>query len=421
MGLQLKGPETLTFLQLREAEHLKKRPALQSNFSFSTFLNGNFKSRPSDDSLFNSLAQLLEQLTDKVGAESALLAYHKSGIQQTVQVGSTTQKCELTEEEQQQLEAGNPLVRPQTYVHPIENNNNFAGLIYLFKNSDSWKPLSSDLVQAYALLCTQNIRMQQKQDNLRKYADSLLHKKKELEKIQEYNQNLLSITTHDLSSPLTAVSGYLDMIDQCLESDDSKQQIQKYHKQIESGVNDVSDMLKQLSEVIKFKKGFLSLDTVKVDVNWVVNDICEILQANAAKKEINLQTIPADRPIYIEVDIIKFKRIIYNLVSNAIKYTQRKKNINVRIGATDSQVCVQVKDEGIGISEDKLDKIFQPFVKLNETKNETCSQGLGLYISSYFAELMGGEINAQSTSGEGSTFTIHLPRVVVTMPHANTG
>lgn len=413
----------MSFLHIWKAENSANRASLQSRFSFSNFLTGDFKSDQNNDPHFTKLQHLLEQLVQKIGAHGGFLAYYISGIQTKISVGKINHDYDLTPEEQSQLEYGNPVVKRDAYVYPIRRQNQFTGLIYLFRNAETWQPLSDELVQAYALLCAQNLQMEYEQNNLTKYANSLLDKKKELEKIQNYNQNLLSITTHDLSSPLNAVSGYLEMIDQCLEEDKSTQKLQKYHKQIQSGVSDVSDMLQQLSEVIKYKKGFLTLDKVTVDVNWIVNDICELLKANARKKDIELKAVPCERPIYIDVDIVKFKRIIYNLVSNAIKYTGRQKHIFVRIQADENNVQVQVKDEGIGISEDKLDKIFQPFVKLNKNEKgeDGCSQGLGLYISSYFVELMGGKILAQSKSGKGSTFTINLPRVAMATLQSQTG
>lgn len=417
----------MSFQEIWKIEGTPDWHALQPEFSFSTFLRGNFKTEKSSDHLFNSLQDLLEQLIQKVGARGGLLGYHKSGIQSTISAGITPHELNITFQDQERLKNGHSISKPKVFVHPIRKNNRLAGIIYIFKNPDSWEPLCSELVHAYALLCAKNLQMQHKQEDLAKYANSLVEKKKELEKIQEYNQNLLSITTHDLSSPLNAVSGYLEMVDECMGGDKNRQKIQRYYKQIQSGVNDVSDMLNQLNEVIKFKKGFLTLNKVKVDVNWIVKDICELLQANAAKKEIVLKALPADKPIYVEVDIVKFKRIIYNLVSNAIKYTGRNKHIYVHLQATDHNVQVQVKDEGIGISEDKLDKIFQPFVKLNQGEKPTvkespgCSQGLGLYISSYFVELMGGRIVARSKTGKGSTFTIILPRVAFIIPQSNTG
>ena len=362
---------------------------------------------------------MLHKLVKKTGASGGIISYDHSGGPKVIHIGEGKATLSLPKNEQRILLMGKPLSKPDAYIHPINCKDCVCGLISLHHNAENRNPLSEDLVQAYAQLAAQNIDMQKSQHSLTQYANSLLEKKNELEKIQQYNQNLLSITTHDLSSPLNAVSGYLDLINDTLNEGRNTEKIKHYHQRIQSGVNDVSEMLGQLDEVIKYEKGFLTLDTVEINVNWLVEEVCDVLTANAQAKGVDLQVSTPDDPVYVEMDVVKFKRVIYNLVSNAIKYTSTTRHVHVALTCCDDEVKLCVRDEGIGISEDKLEAIFEPFVKLNDDRENKFSKGLGLYISSYFVDLMGGTIKVQSTAGKGSIFTVMMPWVASAVSEYN--
>jgi len=351
---------------------------------------------------------LLSQLVDKTKARGGGLAHNSLGSHKILTAGQFGGEVKMTENECRLLLMGKAFFKKGFYLHPIFNEERLAGIIYLKFNPQTWEPVYKELVQAYAHLVSQNFKIHRKQSQLSDYADSLHQKKRELERIQKYNQNLLSITTHDLSSPLNAVSGYLEMIDDCLQNKESANKLYHYCKRVQSGVEDVSDILNQLNEVVKLKKGFSSLNSVKADANWMIKDVCNLLKSRAKKKNINLQIETKDTPAYVKVDMVKFKRVIHNLVSNAIKYTPQNKSIDVQTYKKNEQIYVQVRDHGIGISQEDMETIFDPFTKLHSSTSQS-SCGLGLYISSYFMKLMNGKIMVESKEGKGSTFTVAVP------------
>jgi signal transduction histidine kinase len=363
-----------------------------------------------EDNLCANLQTLLNQLVDKTKAGGGMLSYNRFGTRKFLINGDIKKKFEMSERDRSLLLAGEYFVKGKTHIYPISNNNHLLGIICINVNRWTWKPLCKDLAYAYAYIAAQSFKMHRKQHALSEPPDSLFKKKQELEQIQKYNQNLLSITAHDLSSPINAVSGYLEMIDECLGNKEDANKIYHYYKRIQSGVNHVSDMLTQLNEVVKLEKGFLSLSSAKVDINWIIKEVCDLLKANAAKKEIDLQVSIKGEAIYAEVDVLKFKRVIYNLVSNAIKYSRKHQQICVQTSMKTEWVYVHVRDNGTGIPEKAMNSIFDPFVKHHSGKDYPTSYGLGLYISSYFMELMNGKIVAESKLGEGSTFTVVMPQ-----------
>jgi signal transduction histidine kinase len=405
-------------MKLLQTDNTQNTGARQLAISESSALPLFSKETEAPDDKDETLNGLLTELVDKTNARAGFLKHGMPGSKVTLSTGEEDLDLKLSINDRRLLLMGKPLMKENACLHPIKPKKDVVGLIGILYCPELWKPLCKELVNAYAMLAAQNINIRQKEASLTAHSDSLLAKKKELEKIQEYNQNLLSMTTHDLSSPLNAVSGYLEMIDQCLGEQVNAQKLKQYYRRIQSGVNDVSEMLGQLNEVVKFKKGNRSLNTVKVDINWLVKDICELLKANAARKDIDLQVILSATPVHAEVDMVKFKRVIYNLVSNAIKYTGKDRKILVGVGSDDETAKVYVKDEGMGIAENKLEEIFEPNVKLNTNTSDTFSKGLGLYISSYFIEQMDGQIAAESVKGKGSTFRVVLPLAIEMAPLA---
>jgi signal transduction histidine kinase len=362
-----------------------------------------------ENNLCADLQALLNQLVDKTKAGGGMLSYNRLGTREFLVDGNIKKNFEMSEGDRSLLLAGEYFVKGETHIYPISDNSHLLGIICVSIDRWTWKPLCKDLIYAYARMAAQSFKMHRKQNSLSGNTDSLFEKKRELEQIQRYNQNLLSITAHDLTSPINAVSGYLEMIDEYLGNKEDATKIYHYYKRIQSGVNHVSDMLTQLNEVVKLEKGFLSLSSAKVDINWIIKEVCDLLKANAAKKEIDLQVSVKGEAIYADVDVLKFKRVIYNLVSNAIKYSRKHQQICVQTSTESERVYVHVRDNGTGIPEKAMNSIFDPFVKHHTRQDNPTSYGLGLYISSYFMELMNGKIIAESKLGKGSTFTVVMP------------
>lgn len=299
------------------------------------------------------------------------------------------------------------ILSKRRYIQPIKVEGVVVGYLAI-QMKDDQKTDIEEFCNIYADQLVHELEMGQIKSDLEEKSESLRRKKQELTEVQEYNDNLLSITSHDLSSPLNAISGYLDLIDNCLHDETCLKRIMQYHKRIQSGVHDVLDMLNQMSDVGKFERGSISPDMIKVDLSWVVEDVCDLLEANAKNKEINLNVNLVGQPIYIEADTVLLKRIIRNLVDNAIKYTDSKGRVEVSIVKRDDIAYLQIQDNGKGISKTDIKRIFSPFVKMYKSDDYT-SKGIGLFITSYFVDLLNGDIKVESEKNKGSTFSVCFP------------
>jgi signal transduction histidine kinase/ligand-binding sensor domain-containing protein len=231
-------------------------------------------------------------------------------------------------------------------------------------------------------------------------------------KAEEENRQkleLLRIVSHDLKNPISAISGFTEML---IEDG----QLNEENKNIVEMVQDASSgMIELITQLLNFSRfegdGFQVLKS-NILVKQEVDKVIERLRNQASKKQ---QTITKDYRITgckIFADNILFSQIIENLVCNAIKYSPLGKEIIVKIIENDEKVFIQVKDFGQGFSEKDKANLYKPFAKLSSTPTAgEVSSGLGLTIVKKFVLLNDGVINLESQKGIGSEFTIEFNKV----------
>jgi signal transduction histidine kinase len=229
------------------------------------------------------------------------------------------------------------------------------------------------------------------------------------QKKREHNR-ILGLSIHDIMSPVTAIDGYLELMKQHLQTEDEAYNVlHGYSEKIKRGVQDISAILEQLRSINKngIENSYVALD---VDLNWVAADVYEIMKGSAENKGHTLILSQNHLPVHVNVDIQHLKRILYNFVSNAIRYTPKGGRIEIHVDEIDAKGCVSVIDNGIGIPEDKLEYIFRLNAKLNkEDLYNNRSTGIGLYVNSTLVRQIGGEISVESVLGKGSSFTLKIP------------
>ncbi len=233
-----------------------------------------------------------------------------------------------------------------------------------------------------------------------------------LEQQAEVSKKMVKLTSHDLMSPINAITGYLDLMKYSLDAGVDPDKLSHYRMQIKNGITDLSAIVQQLKELAHVEEEEELTLPCEIEVNWVVRQICEIMEGAAMAKEHDMIGIFSPTPAFVNADIGQLKRIVYNLIDNAIKYTPRGGRIHVMVKTLNNDVMVIVNDSGIGIPVDKQIEIFKPFSKLGKKgTEEEPSSGLGLYICSHFARMMSGRISVESEVGSGSSFSLILPGV----------
>lgn len=232
-------------------------------------------------------------------------------------------------------------------------------------------------------------------------------KNKILTQVEELKTNFLSLMSHDLKTPLARIQGMADIVMHdssklTQQQRDALTTITKSSEELTYFISSILSLSRVESEAIK-----LHLNTK--DLNALIDEIVQRYRPIADEK--NIEIITELEPIFsFKMDVDLMRQVISNLVENAIKYSDKNSKVLITTEEYDSQVILQVADQGIGIPKNELMNVFMKFYRSSEVKNSAVKgTGLGLYLAKYFVELHKGEISVESEHQQGSTFTIKLP------------
>jgi len=226
--------------------------------------------------------------------------------------------------------------------------------------------------------------------------------------VEQMKQELISIATHELRTPITGIKGYLDMI---LEGDagpitgDAKEMIEEITK-----INQrLADLVDDLLNVGRIEQGRIEFRPVAMDIAKLIEEVVKELQIQAKEKNLELRFEKHEME-QVKADPERTRQILINLIGNAIKYTVHG-SVTVHLGKNEHQVIVAVEDTGMGISKEDRQKLFEKFYRVkNEKTRQITGTGLGLWITKQLVEKQGGKIWVESAEGKGSTFHFSLPR-----------
>jgi len=240
-----------------------------------------------------------------------------------------------------------------------------------------------------------------------------LEESKELaDKANETKSLFLANMSHELRTPLNGIVGFTKFLKSTeldSEQDEFVQIIRKSSEDLLSIINDILD-------ISKIENGNIELEEVFFNPMEMFENVIESYAANASKKDIDfsLWIAPEFSSQLLRSDPVKIKQVLFNLISNAVKFTDKKGTIDVvieKVSSFNSEVSVKfsVKDTGIGISKDQESKVFESFIQADSsTSRKYGGTGLGLTISSSLVNALGGALSVESTLGEGSTFFFTL-------------
>ncbi|PID52021.1 MAG: hypothetical protein CR972_03905 [Candidatus Moraniibacteriota bacterium] len=244
-------------------------------------------------------------------------------------------------------------------------------------------------------------------------ADKLLKKSyDELWKIGEIKNEIISITSYELKTPLANINDIISYFSKENTKNFNKQQ-KNYLQKIKKNTNKLLEMINNMMDLEKLEKGEMNLNITKVEMNEVLKDVHEDFQARCIlekKKCIINLTHPK---IYINADKAQLKRVFTNLLDNAFKFTKNKTGvIEIFTEVTSNTVKIHIKDNGIGISKEDKEKVFKKFTQVeNNIERKMNGSGLGLPIVKTIVEQLNGKIEFESQSKKGSDFYITFPLI----------
>ncbi|MDR1915375.1 MAG: response regulator [Synergistaceae bacterium] len=243
---------------------------------------------------------------------------------------------------------------------------------------------------------------------MQKYAKTLEEKNMYLNRLNELKDEFLANTSHELRTPINGIIGIVEsMID---GATGSLTEEQKYNLAIVSNSGKrLSNMINDILDFTKLKNKEIVLQIKPIDLKTIVDTVIVLSKPLIRGKSISLVNEIDSSMAVISADENRIQQILYNLIGNAIKFTEKGQ---IRVSATivDGMAAVSVEDTGIGIPEDKFDRIFESFEQADgSTAREYGGTGLGLSITKKIVELHGGTITVESRLGKGSKFTFTLP------------
>lgn len=234
--------------------------------------------------------------------------------------------------------------------------------------------------------------------------------KRRAEKAEEINslkRQLVSALAHDIKSPLGLIMGYAEYLAACLEERPEAKEYLEYLSHIQNNAERIVKLVTGFLDTSKLEAGF-SMERQPIDLNRIIREVGQQQMITLSKKNLELNVDFDDRLPEIMGDAAQLDRALWNLVSNAIKFTPQGGKITVISRKDDNYVCVQVKDTGMGIPQDELPLLFSEFRRLKGS-GKVEGTGLGLFIVKMIVEAHGGNVDAVSKEGQGSTFAIRLP------------
>ncbi len=228
---------------------------------------------------------------------------------------------------------------------------------------------------------------------------------------EEYRKDFLGNVSHELKTPLFTVQGYiLTLLDGAM---DDKAVRKKYLQRANKGVERLIYIVKDLDLITKFEAGDLRLERKTFDIIELIQNIFELLEMKAAKKKISL-TFDMDykSPIHVYADLDKIQQVVTNLVVNSIKYGNLDGTTEVSVeNLIKNKVIVRVTDNGEGIQEEHLPRIFERFYRVDKSgSRKEGGSGLGLSIVKHVVEAHSEKIYVESAFGVGSEFSFTLEK-----------
>jgi signal transduction histidine kinase len=222
--------------------------------------------------------------------------------------------------------------------------------------------------------------------------------------------DFLAVMSHELRTPLNAIAGYAELLELGVHGAltaaqrEAVERIQRSQRHLLGLINDVLNFA-------RIDAGHLELEMGAVQVDPALESLEGLVAPLIDKKQLRYEYGGSDPSLFVLADAEKLRQVMLNLLSNAVKFTEPGGRIAVSCSTTPEGVAISVTDSGPGIPPDKLERIFEPFVQLDVGRTRTHEgTGLGLAISRDLARWMRGDLTVESRLGEGSTFTLTLPR-----------
>jgi two-component system, OmpR family, phosphate regulon sensor histidine kinase PhoR len=230
-----------------------------------------------------------------------------------------------------------------------------------------------------------------------------------LERLERVRQEFLSNVSHELRTPLTAIIAFVETLEEGAIEDQENNR--RFLSVIRRNATRMHNLIDDILELSAIEAGTVSVEPRSVRLRPLVEDVKTALAARAAQRNVTLHNeVAADSTVY--ADPRRLEQMLANLIDNAIKFNREGGLVSVKLETTERD-RISITDTGDGIADEHIARIFERFYRVDRARSrEMGGTGLGLAIVKHLARAHGGEASVHSTAGNGSTFTIELPKAV---------
>ncbi len=245
---------------------------------------------------------------------------------------------------------------------------------------------------------------------VRDWAEDKSSEIEQLRTMEKYRKEFLGNVSHELKTPIFNIQGYINtLIDGAWED---QEVLIHFLKKAAKSTDRIASLVEDLEAISQLESGFLTMEVEIFDVNDLIRDIFDSLDFRAAEKNITLDFKEGcDMPFIVEADKDRIRQVVINLIVNSIKYGKEDGHTLVGLYDIDENILGEVTDNGIGIEEEHLPRLFERFYRVDKSRSrDEGGTGLGLSIVKHIIEAHDQTINVRSTKGVGTTFAFTLKK-----------
>lgn len=290
------------------------------------------------------------------------------------------------------------------YIVPLKSDDKLVGVMFLYTDVDpSWYAHSREVLMSIGGLIADAIERKRAQEEL-------LKAKRIAERANQAKSEFLSRMSHELRTPMNAILGFAQLMEINQEENLTDEQTSNIQKILHGGRH-LLELINEVLDLSRIESGRIEFSTQNLAVKSAIEEVVSFAEPLGEERRIELSVVAdTGAEIFVRADPTRFKQILLNLVSNAIKYNRTGGSVAIHYGTRPANVVyVSVKDTGPGISPEKQEQIFEPFNRLDADQTTIEGTGIGLTITKRLVELMQGKIGLTSAPGRGSCFTVEFP------------
>jgi PAS domain S-box-containing protein len=245
----------------------------------------------------------------------------------------------------------------------------------------------------------------------------LMWQSEELVKVNKLKSDFLASMSHELRTPLNAVIGYSALLMDGIKGELTEGQLD-YVARSRTAAQHLLSLINDILDLSKIEAGKMPVSIERVAIPELINEVAQQVEQMVTAKNLAFSAEVSPTCPFVDTDKTKVKQILLNLLSNAAKFTNRG-SVRIAASCTTDSLVLEVSDTGVGIKPDEIHLIWEDFRQLDQSRTRSYGgTGLGLSITRRLTQQLGGEIAVHSVFGEGTTFSVRLPRAIPSVTNA---